>query len=200
MLDLIKELKKNMVLVSIFYLLVGIILVAFPQTSGTFICYVIGALAIFYGVVHGIIYFTQKVEYVTYQYHLVKGIIGIVIGVYVLMVPEVLIATLPTAMGLIVLVDSVIKIQNAVDLKRMRYNRWWLVLLGALITLLFGFLMIFYPFTAYFSIIIFVGASLIVNGVCDLVTIFILQKKIKEFKKEVENVIIDQNPIEEEIL
>lgn len=136
----------------------------------------------------------------TYQYHLVKGIIGIVIGVYVLMVPEVLIATLPTAMGLIVLVDSVIKIQNAVDLKRMRYNRWWLVLLGALITLLFGFLMIFYPFTAYFSIIIFVGASLIVNGVCDLVTIFILQKKIKEFKKEVENVIIDQNPIEEEIL
>lgn len=200
MLEMIKELKKNMVLLAVFYLVLGIVLVAYPKASGIVICYLIGGLAIAYGIVHLVMYFKTKMPIVTYRYDLVHGIMGTGIGIYIIAVPEVLIGTLPVVLGLIVIIDSIVKIQNAWDLKRMGYERWWLVLVGALITVLFGILMVFYPFAAYLSVIIFVGISLIVNGICDLATIFILTKKVKEFKEKVENMVIDSEPINEEII
>lgn len=193
MLDMIKELKKNMILLAVFYLILGIILVLFPEGSGYAICYLIGGLTIIYGIFHLVLYQRTKSPFVTYRYDLVQGIIGLAIGIYVMIVPEILIETLPVVLGVVVMIDSIVKIQNAWDLKRMGYDRWWLVMIGALVTLVFGLLMVFYPFTVYLSVIVFVGISLIVNGVSDLITIFILNKKVKEFKSKVENMVIDSD-------
>ncbi|WP_273401123.1 HdeD family acid-resistance protein [Traorella massiliensis] len=193
MLDMIKELKKNMILLAVFYLILGIILVLFPEGSGYAICYLIGGLTIIYGIFHLVLYQRTKSPFVTYRYDLVQGIIGLAIGIYVMIVPEILIETLPVVLGVVVMIDSIVKIQNAWDLKRMGYDRWWLVMIGALVTLVFGLLMVFYPFTVYLSVIVFVGISLIVNGVSDLITIFILNKKVKEFKSKVEDIIIDSD-------
>ena len=63
----------------------------------------------------------------------------------------------------------------------------------AVISVVLGFLMAFYPFAAYLSVIVFVGISLIINGISDLVTIFILSKKVKDFKSKVENMVIDSD-------
>ena len=193
MLDMIKELKKNMILLAVFYLILGIILVLFPEGSGYAICYLIGGLTIIYGIFHLVLYQRTKSPFVTYRYDLVQGIIGLAIGIYVMIVPEILIETLPVVLGVVVMIDSIVKIQNAWDLKRMGYDRWWLVMIGALVTLVFGLLMVFYPFTVYLSVIVFLGISLIVNGVSDLITIFILNKKVKEFKSKVEDIIIDSD-------
>ena len=193
MLDMIKELKKNMILLAVFYLILGIILALFPEGSGYAICYLIGGLTIIYGIFHLVLYQRTKSPFVTYRYDLVQGIIGLAIGIYVMIVPEILIETLPVVLGVVVMIDSIVKIQNAWDLKRMGYDRWWLVMIGALVTLVFGLLMAFYPFTVYLSVIVFVGISLIVNGVSDLITIFILNKKVKEFKSKVEDIIIDSD-------
>lgn len=193
MLDMIKELKKNMILLAVFYLILGIILVLFPEGSGYAICYLIGGLTIIYGIFHLVLYQRTKSPFVTYRYDLVQGIIGLAIGIYVMIVPEILIETLPVVLGVVVMIDSIVKIQNAWDLKRMGYDRWWLVMIGALVTLVFGLLMVFYPFTVYLSVIVFVGISLIVNGVSDLITIFILNKKVKEFKSKVEDMVIDSD-------
>ena len=193
MLDMIKELKKNMILLAVFYLILGIILVLFPEGSGYAICYLIGGLTIIYGIFHLVLYQRTKSPFVTYHYDLVQGIIGLAIGIYVIIVPEILIETLPVVLGVVVMIDSIVKIQNAWDLKRMGYDRWWLVMIGALVTLVFGLLMVFYPFTVYLSVIVFVGISLIVNGVSDLITIFILNKKVKEFKSKVEDMVIDSD-------
>ena len=193
MLYMIKELKKNMILLAVFYLILGIILVLFPEGSGYAICYLIGGLTIIYGIFHLVLYQRTKSPFVTYRYDLVQGIIGLAIGIYVIIVPEILIETLPVVLGVVVMIDSIVKIQNAWDLKRMGYDRWWLVMIGALVTLVFGLLMVFYPFTVYLSVIVFVGISLIVNGVSDLITIFILNKKVKEFKSKVEDMVIDSD-------
>ena len=193
MLDMIKELKKNMILLAVFYLILGIILVLFPEGSGYAICYLIGGLTIIYGIFHLVLYQRTKSPFVTYRYDLVQGVIGLAIGIYVIIVPEILIETLPVVLGVVVMIDSIVKIQNAWDLKRMGYDRWWLVMIGALVTLVFGLLMVFYPFTVYLSVIVFVGISLIVNGVSDLITIFILNKKVKEFKSKVEDMVIDSD-------
>ena len=193
MLDMIKELKKNMILLAVFYLILGIILVLFPEGSGYAICYLIGGLTIIYGIFHLVLYQRTKSPFVTYRYDLVQGIIGLAIGIYVMIVPEILIETLPVVLGVVVMIDSIVKIQNAWDLKRLGYDRWWLVMIGAFVTLVFGLLMVFYPFTVYLSVIVFVGISLIVNGVSDLITIFILNKKVKEFKSKVEDMVIDSD-------
>ena len=119
MLDMIKELKKNMILLAVFYLILGIILVLFPEGSGYAICYLIGGLTIIYGIFHLVLYQRTKSPFVTYRYDLVQGIIGLAIGIYVMIVPEILIETLPVVLGVVVMIDSIVKIQNAWDLKRM---------------------------------------------------------------------------------
>lgn len=193
MLDMIKDLKRNMILLAIFYLILGLILVVFPKVSGYAICYLIGGLAIIYGVFHLILYQRTKSPFVNYRYDLVQGILGAAIGIYVIMVPEILIGTLPVVLGIVVMVDSIVKIQNAWDLKRLGYDRWWIVMIVAVISVVLGILMVFYPFAAYLSVIVFVGISLIINGISDLVTIFILSKKVKDFKSKVENMVIDSD-------
>lgn len=187
MLELLKEAKKNMILLAVSCIILGLVLVVYPKVSGVVMCYLIGGFALVYGLVHLIAYIRARLPMMSYRYDLVQGIFGMAMGIYILMYPQTLIELLPVVLGLIVLVDSIVKIQHAWDLKRLGYEQWWIVLIGALAMIVLGFLMINYPFTAYLSIVMFTGMSLIVNGVVDLVTIIILNNKLKSFKDTVEH-------------
>lgn len=187
MLEMIKEIKKNMILLAIGCMVLGLVLLVYPKVSGIVICYLIGVLALAYGLVHLVAYARARLPMMSYRYDLVQAIFGVGIGTYVLLYPKTLIEMLPVVLGLIVLIDSIVKLQHAWDLKRLGYEEWWIILLGALVMIVLGLLMINYPFAAYLSIVMFTGMSLMVNGAIDLATIAVLSSKVKAFQDTVEH-------------
>ena len=79
-----------------------------------------------------------------------------------------------------VLVDGVFKLQTAVDAKRFGLSNWWLILLGSLICAVLGLLLIVDPFGGSNALMIFVGISLLTDGLQNLFNVFYTVKILKQ--------------------
>ena len=94
---------------------------------------------------------------------------------------------LPFVWGVALLVGGFGKVQMAADLKRIGDRFWWYALIAALLSFVLGALAITRPVFIAAVLTQFVGASLLVEGVLDLVSFLTLNKRIKAFRREMEN-------------
>ena len=78
------------------------------------------------------------------------------------------------------------KLQNAFDIRKMGFDKWWVMLIMAVLVIITGFMMIFYPLASLLSIIVFMGIGLIFNGACDLIHVLIITIKYQNFKRKIE--------------
>ena len=99
------------------------------------------------------------------------GLCAVALGVFALSSPEKVLAILPVALGAVVVVDSCISLKRAFQLKELGMERWWIAALLAVVTLLFGLVVMFNPFQSALLVIRIVGGVLIYQGISDLVTI-----------------------------
>ncbi|MPN23726.1 hypothetical protein SDC9_171119 [bioreactor metagenome] len=82
--------------------------------------------------------------------------------------------------GIALILDALIKIQMAFDLKRMGYAMWYLTLIFALVTGALGVILVFNPFTAADVLAVFVGIALILDGGVNLWAYMQLKRNFKE--------------------
>ncbi|MGN1344471.1 MAG: DUF308 domain-containing protein [Traorella sp.] len=173
MLEKIKKLYGNMLILAIFSLLLGIVLLIYPNVSQKIICYCVAGLFMIYGIVHIAMNSISRKEF-TFPKDLVFGILALLIGILLLIFPIVIIRILPIILGGIVFVDGIMKLMNAWDLKKKSYEYWWIILIMGIISITLGILMILDLFEI--SIILFSGISLIINGICDTFNMLIIAK------------------------
>lgn len=180
MIQFLKNVKKDMILVTVFQLLAGILLLIFSGSVVRLISYVCAAVLLIYGVMHAMTYFKQETA-ASGQYDLVKGIIGIAAGVILLVKPGILSGILFTILAIIIILDSVAKFQDALDLKKLNYQNWWIMMLLAVIMAVMGLIVLFNPFRTASMLVSFVGVVLILNAAVDLWDIFYISKKVDNF-------------------
>ena len=78
--------------------------------------------------------------------------------------------------GVITLINGINKVQWAVDLLRLKQRFWFVSLIGAALTLVFGILILTNPFTTTAILWTFIAVTLIAEAAMDIVT-FILARK-----------------------
>lgn len=86
----------------------------------------------------------------------------------------------PVVVGIRIIVDSLFKLQVAIDLKRMGLRRWWSILLFSIISVLFAFLLMLNPFEGSVTLMIFIGVSLIIDGIQ---SIYVVLSAVKYIRK-----------------
>lgn len=177
-----KEYKKSFLLVSLCYIALGAVLLVYPALSIRAVCYVLGGITAIYGIVQLIAYFVNTDFGEVYRLTFVSGVILIGAGVYVIAQPLVIAKILPVLIGLAIVLDSLIKLQNAIDLKRLGAQIWWVALILAAITATLGGLLLFYPFAGAL-LTQFIGISLIVDGCVNLFSFSFLSIKLKKLRK-----------------
>ena len=134
------------------------------------------------GKINGVITFlTQLASGMTY---LVIGIIAVALGIMMLIRPQYIVSILPILLGIFIILSSIMKIQNAIDLKRVDYPRWWLILVFALISIALGAILIWNPFAAASTLMMFVGASLCADGIMSLWSMFCLTRSVRRVEKK----------------
>ncbi len=117
---------------------------------------------------------------------LAVGLVAICVGMLLLFNPMFLAEALPFLWGLALLVGGFGKVQMAADLNRIGDKRWWIALLGALLSFVLGAMAIAQPAFIASVLTQFVGISLLVEAVLDLISFLTINKKIKDFRKAVE--------------
>jgi len=161
-------------------LVIGILLLIDPAGFTKGILIAGGILLLMYGIAALYRYFRLEPEETVQQYLLCKGLLAVLGGVFCVLNPQWFLAAFPVLTffyGILILLSGIVKLQWTVDLIRLKGKRWGWVLAGAVISLLGGLVILANPFRSAAVLWLFIGVSLIVSAVCDLLTALLGKKK-----------------------
>ncbi len=168
----VREVKKSFCVLSAAYIVLGIMLLLWPDLSTRTFCYVFGVGMLILGGTHLILYFVKDRGQSVMQADMVIGVVGIATGVYTLLKTEYVLEIIPFALGIVAFLGCIVKLQHALDLRRIGSGHWYLMLIFALALFILGALLVANPFEELSMVTILIGVSLIVDGVGNLLGIF----------------------------
>ncbi len=164
---LLKTIKWETFLKGIMYILMGVVSLVIPDTMVRTFGYVIGVALILAGAVSMISYLIRDARQNYYHNDFMYGLLGIGLGCFVLYRVDWIVSLIPVLLGVMVLVSGASKLQDVIDMKRLESGNWIVMLVLAVLNLVFGFVLIFYPFETAILFLRVVGAGLIFSGVTD---------------------------------
>lgn len=188
--NFLTKLKKSYILTAVFYVIVGICLTIWPETMGRLVCYAFGGLLLIYGLIIVIGNFADHGDGSFYGFGMINGLIAAGIGIFFIVKYSIVAESIGFVMGLIIVIDSSVKFQKALELHRNHYPLWWIALLLSFMTIGLGVLVIADPFEATLDIARLVGICLMLVGISDIWTISRVSKYVKAVAEDL--IITDQ--------
>lgn len=177
-----KNLQINSLVTSIIYIALGLIFILLPEMVTRMLSVIVGIVLAITGVAYIISYFRHwDIEYKSNG--LAIGLLFIFGALFLVFQNNVIAAIVPMLLGFAVVVSGAIKLQNAIVLNKAKEKLWIPVLVLAGITLALGVIIMINPFAVTRTLIIFIGASLFVSGVTDLVIIFLMSRRSEELQR-----------------
>lgn len=167
--------KANGIIFGIFELIVGLLLLINPAGFTSAIIIMAGIALMVLGLVEIIRYFRTGAVEAAKSQMLVKGLVAVLAGAFCAFWTEWFIITFPVLTiiyGVVILITGMGKIQLTVDMIRLKSKKWFWAAINAAISVICAVVILRAPFASTAVLWIFTGATLMVEGVFDLITIF----------------------------
>ena len=122
---------------------------------------------------------------------LVSGMIDLALGTYLLLYPAVTMVTLPYFVGFWLIFRSFYLMGTAFDLQALGVRGWGWFFFGAILVLVLGGVIVYYPAAGVVSIIAFSGSAFILGGFMNIYLAFMLKgvkEEVNEAKKTIASV------------
>ncbi|MBQ9148067.1 MAG: DUF308 domain-containing protein [Oscillospiraceae bacterium] len=176
-------LKRNLssMAMSLVEVIIGILLLVNPIgfTSGIIIAF--GIVLMIMGIGTTIRYFRTEPEEAAVGQIFAKGLLMFLAGAFCAFNSHWFIATFPVltlVYGVVILIMGITKIQWTMDIIRMKRSKWFWAAISAAISIVCGVVIITSPFSTTAVLWMFIGISLIVEAVFDMIgSIFGNRKK-----------------------
>ena len=136
--------------------------------SGSIPGVILGAFLVIGGVVL-IVSFLIDREGIRSILSVIGGAIAVVLGMYIFMKPETLAKFFAVILGVIILINGIIDIKEAITMAQRHYTKWYVSLIIGILISVLGLLAIFRPMGLANLIVAFLGVVLILNGIFDIV-------------------------------
>ena len=167
-------LKRNLssMATSLVELIIGILLLINPIgfTSGIIIAF--GVVLMIMGIHKTVKYFRTEPEEAAVSQILVKGLLMLLAGAFCAFNSHWFIATFPVltlVYGVVILITGITKVQWTIDIIRMKRSKWFWAAISAAISIVCGVVIITSPFSTTAVLWMFIGISLIVEAVFDMI-------------------------------
>ena len=184
-----KKIRKSFIFTSLLYMALGIVLLVWPDISLNVVCFSFGVVTLLYGVVKLFMYVANRSDGgFFYQIHLVVGVIAIALGVFFLMRPDIIISIFPIMIGLFIIFHSIVKVQGAFELRKVEYDKWWGILVAAIVTAGLGIIIVRNPFATVEAMVMAVGIILILDSLLNFASTFFASYIVKKYTKMVNEV------------
>ena len=164
------------VFVSIAFILLGLMLTFKPNVTLSVIVNVIGIIIVAFGVLKLFNYFKLKTDFAVFEYDLLFGIIGIVLGIVIMVFGKEVAALFRVIIGIWIIYNAILRMQLSLYLKKVNSSAWIYTIAFAILILLCG---IYITFRAN-AIISTIGIVMIVYAVMDLIENMITLKNLKD--------------------
>ena len=190
------RIRWTYVVISAFFLVIGLIMILRPEQSLPLICRGLGVLAAIFGAVRILQYFLRAPQGIGQRYDLAGGLFCLLVAALLLFRAAEVAAVLSVIVGIFILIDSVFKFQIALDARRSGAQSWALMMLLACVSLLLGVLLVFDTFQGQKLLSVIMGAALIYDAAANLFTMFYVNHAIKGVKAAVRDAIDEATAIE----
>ena len=191
----IKSLKVNDSLSAVICVILGIVLLVWPGQSTQVVCMILGIVLGGFGIIQIILYLATQEKTMVSHSMMMLGIVLAVIGGWIVLKPDTIIKAIPMIVGILIVIHGLHNAVQAVDLKKMQYDNWWVALLLSLLTIALGVVLICNPFTVVDTVVRLIGAFLIYDGLSDMwiLSRVFKTKKNKEKIIDTDAVIMDED-------
>ena len=162
----------------------GIQLLLNPNSSLQVIGVACGISLILFGIIKLVGYFSKDLFRLAFENDLASGILMLAIGVNLLIRTQEVLASFATVLGILILMDGLLKIQIAVEARPFGIQLWWLILASAIVTALFGALLIFRPSESQDMMMRFMGVALILDAELNASTVLTSVKIVRNQRAE----------------
>lgn len=187
----LKKIKTNVVVSSLLCVVLGLVLVFRPGMSMRIVCTAVGVVLIVTGVMRIIEYFAVRDGSMYSQLNLIFGIVLVVVGVWITMKPDKVLAIIPIIVGIVIVIHGLHNLKQAMELWRDKYDKWWIACIMGVLTVGFGVLLICRPFTAIDTVVMMIGIFMIYDGLSNIWIVSRVYKNAKILRQEMEAVEVE---------
>lgn len=156
---------------SLITIVLGILLIVWPNTVIKIIAYIVGIFFVVKGAYQIINYFIVKGQNDFFNNNLLIGVISVLIGIAAFVIGEEIAHIFRIVVGVWMIYESLVRINTAIKLYSAKIAAWKYILILALIMLTFGIFITFYNG----AVITLIGWTMILTGVVGIIgdTMFI---------------------------
>ncbi|MDK2808717.1 MAG: hypothetical protein PWP24_1454 [Clostridiales bacterium] len=155
--------------IAVIYILLGLLLLYVPQVQIITICYLLCAILVVAGIVLIVRYFMTNAYTNMNEYGFSVGVFTVILGMCALVRVREVANSFLICMGIAMLLTSVIKLQNALDLKNLGVHTWIAMLVLSLAFLICSIIIIIHPFKQQATLEAFTFRVLILDGCISLI-------------------------------
>lgn len=176
----LKVARDGTVIVSLMFCALGIWLLVDPMRALDLICILAGVLLIIAGGFKLVGYFSKDFYCLAFQFDLAFGSLLAATGIILITRRSLFEALIFVVLGILILADSLFKIQIALDARRFGLSsEWWKLMVTALGTGVLGTLLVISPSDGTRFMLTLAGVALIAEGAMNL---FVSLFMVKTFK------------------
>lgn len=183
MMNFLKGIKVNLLSSAILCILLGILLVAYPNTSLTLVCRAVGVIVLITGLGFVFGYIKSGKEHWYGKIELVFGTILAIVGGFLVLSPLGLISIIPVIFGILFIYHGLSNMRQALELRQYKDRGWWMPVLIAATTILLGIFIINSPIRTMDVIMRVIGACLIYDGLMNTMLVGRFVRSIRNFRK-----------------
>lgn len=185
--NLVESIKRSWVLSVLLTIVLGVVLLVYPDTTSKVLCYLVGGVLLVHGILNLIRFFAREEGSFFLRYELVVGIVLCAAGIFLLMRPEIVVMLIPMILGFYIMIDGAANMRRAWEMKSLGFSKWWSALIGAVLMLVLGAVMFWNPFEAAQMTLMFIGIALLYQGILDFVILFLVGRGRKKMEKLLED-------------
>ena len=169
-----KSFSRTFMISALIYFLLGLAMVIWPDASRLTICYTVGIVLALYGVIR-ILMQWNALGFLSLGNGFLAGLLCLLVGLLIIIQAQAVLAIFGTVLGLLLLADSIIKLQTSQNKSSARRNA-----ICALITLVLGVILLFNPFTGLRAMTIYIGISLMLDAVIDFLIALDVRRHLRD--------------------
>ena len=181
--NFLKSIKVNILSSAVLCILLGVVLVAYPNTSLTLVCRAVGVIVLVTGLSFVLSYLRVGKTRWYGKIELVFGSIFAILGGFILLYPLGILSIVPLVFGILLIYHGIANVRQAFELHHYKDKGWWLPVLIAATTIVLGVVIMKNPFGTMDLLMRIIGACLIYDGLMNTMLVGRFVKSIRNFRK-----------------
>lgn len=174
--NFLKKAGWTSVITSIIFAIIGLIMIFYPDTTMRFISTILGIFFIIVGIIKVISYFASKGNTTFFTNDIAWGLIAIIIGLVTMVYSNTIESLFRIVIGIWIIYSGFSRLMLSFSLKNVNQKLWIVVLTLAVLMIIGGLYVTFYPG----ALIVTLGVIVLIYAVMDLVESFIFMKNMKD--------------------